>query len=373
MKHWLSWLLVGCILSVGPRTSLAQDAGPNPTPAEVRPVVEKAVAYLRATQSPDGSFSRDRTGPGLTALIVAALLRHGYSADDPLLAKAIKYLETSVKPDGGVYEKMIPNYTTCCAILAFREANRDGRYDRLLKNAAVFLRSVQADETRGVTPNQPAYGGVGYDAKSRPDLSNTQFFVEALQAAGVPSEDPAMKRAVQFISRCQNLPGEFNDQPFAQKAGPLDKGGFVYSPQGGGQSAGGKTPEGGLRSVGVMTYAGLKSFLYAGLKKDDPRVQAAIDWLRRHYTVAENPGQGKTGLYYYYHVFAKAMTTRGAGADLFEDAKGQKHNWRRDLFTALQTAQQANGSWANANDRFMEGDPNICTAFALLALSYCGK
>ena len=40
-----------------------------------------------------------------------------------------------------------------------------------------------------------------------------------------------------------------------------------------------------------MTYAGLKSFLYAGVSKDDPRVKAAVEWVRKHYTVTENPGQ----------------------------------------------------------------------------------
>ena len=34
-----------------------------------------------------------------------------------------------------------------------------------------------------------------------------------------------------------------------------------------------------------MTYTGLKTFLYAGVGKDDPRVKAAVDWIRRHYTL----------------------------------------------------------------------------------------
>ena len=33
------------------------------------------------------------------------------------------------------------------------------------------------------------------------------------------------------MGRCQNLPGEFNDQPFARKAGKEDEGGFTYHPQ----------------------------------------------------------------------------------------------------------------------------------------------
>jgi hypothetical protein len=117
-----------------------------------------------------------------------------------------------------------------------------------------------------------------------------------------------------------------------------------------------------------MTYAGLKSFLYAGVGKDDPRVKAAVDWIRRHYTLEENPGQKDAGLFYYYHVFAKAMDA--LGEDRFEDAKGVKHDWRKELFEALKSKQAADGNWANKNGAFLENSPELATAFALLSLSY---
>jgi squalene-hopene/tetraprenyl-beta-curcumene cyclase len=116
----------------------------------------------------------------------------------------------------------------------------------------------------------------------------------------------------------------------------------------------------------------LKSFLYAGVAKDDPRVVGAVRWIRRHYTLDENPGMGKAGLYYYYHTFAKAMTA--LGEDPFKDAKGMEHDWRKELFEALKSRQQEDGSWLNKGDRtFGEGDPNLATAFALLSLGYCKK
>jgi len=131
-----------------------------------------------------------------------------------------------------------------------------------------------------------------------------------------------------------------------------------------------KTDDGGLRSLGAMTYSGLKSFLYAGVKKDDPRVQAAVGWVRKNYTLEENPGMGKAGLYYYYHTFAKAMDL--LGEDPFVDAKGVKHDWRQELFQTLQKKQEANGSWRNNGERtFAEDNPDLSTAFALLSLSYC--
>ena len=57
-----------------------------------------------------------------------------------------------------------------------------------------------------------------------------------------------------------------------------------------------------------MTYAGLKSMIYAGVSPDDPRVKAAHEWIRKNYTLEQNPGMGDAGLYYYYHTFAKALS-----------------------------------------------------------------
>ena len=120
-----------------------------------------------------------------------------------------------------------------------------------------------------------------------------------------------------------------------------------------------------------MTYAGLKSMIFAGLKPDDPRVKAATEWLKKHYTFEENPGMGQAGLYYFYHTASKALGV--LGADRFTDAAGQAHDWRDELTTALLTRQRADGSWANPNERWMEGEPVLTTAYALLALANCAK
>ena len=79
-------------------------------------------------------------------------------------------------------------------------------------------------------------------------------------------------------------------------------------------------------------------------------------------------GQGQAGLYYYYTTFAKAMTA--LGEDDFADAKGGKHAWRMELFAKLQSMQKPDGSWANANKSFLENQPELATAFAVLALGY---
>lgn len=117
-----------------------------------------------------------------------------------------------------------------------------------------------------------------------------------------------------------------------------------------------------------MTYAGLKSMIYAGVGPDDPRVAAALAWLRKHYDVAANPGLGDAGLYYYYHTFAKALDALGEADFLDED--GHKHDWRRELLDELAKRQRPDGSWINENSRWLEGDANLVTGYAMLTLSY---
>ena len=240
-----------------------------------------------------------------------------------MVAKGLDYLEKNVKDDGGIYNKMLANYTTSVGLMAFQEANKDGKYDTIIKNATKFLKGLQDGDGR---PQRPELRRCRLRSKGfPPDLSNTQFFIDALIPAGVPKDDPAIQRALKFVSRCQNLPGESNDQPFAQ--GDRGRQGRLHLHAVTPTTRQHQTPAGGLRSLGAMTYGGLKSFLYAGVSKDDPRVQGAINWIRAHYTLDENPGMEQAGLYYYYHTFGKAM--EALGEDQFEDAKGVKHDWRQ--------------------------------------------
>jgi squalene-hopene/tetraprenyl-beta-curcumene cyclase len=118
-----------------------------------------------------------------------------------------------------------------------------------------------------------------------------------------------------------------------------------------------------------MTYAGLKSMIYAGLKKDDPRVKAAVTWLGKHYTFKENPGMGQSGLFYYLHTAAKSLAV--LGEDTFTDAAGKVHDWRSELSDVVIGKQRPDGSWINEDRRWMEDNPKLVTSYALLALVYC--
>lgn len=334
-------------------------------------IVRRGLNYLEAQgQADDGTFS-SRAGPGLTALAVTAALRNGRDVDDAMVAKGLAALENFVQADGGVYGSgRLRNYETCVAMVCFSEANADGRYDEVLANAKAFVTGLQYGPNDRRSEDDPTYGGVGYSGSERPDLSNTSYLIDALVAAGADEDDPAIQRALVFVSRCQNVDSQYNDTPFA----PLvNDGGFYYviptESVDEGESSERFTANGGLRSYGSMTYAGLKSMIYAGLTKDDPRVQAAVDWIEKHYSVDSNPGQGAAGLFYYFHTFSASLTA--AGLETVTDDAKETHDWRTDLITELAKRQNEDGSWTNDNGRWFENAANLATSFALISLSYC--
>ncbi len=361
--------LSGLFVSQHAGFSLAQESDTRRVIAldvEAQSRMERAaVAFLRQSQGADGSFS-SQAGPGVTGLVAAALLSIGAPKNDPMVDKAIVYLLNTKRPDGGLYAEgsRHANYETCLAIMALSKANEQGQYDGVLQGAQRFVKGEQWDEGEGLGPKDPAFGGAGYGSKSRPDLSNTSFFIEALRSTGVEESDPAIQRALAFVNRCQNLESPANDTPFASK---LNDGGFYYTPAAGGDSMAGKDEAtGGLRSYASMTYAGLKSMLYAGVGPEDFRVKAATKFLKKNYSVTSNPGMGPAGLFYYLQTMSKALAM--VGAETFESDTGSR-SWRSDILEQLQKTQKVDGSWTNPEPRWMEGDPNLVTGYALLTLA----
>lgn len=336
-------------------------------------MVNRAATYLETQREGNGSFS-PHLGPAITGLVATGLLQNGRSINEPLVADAVAYVASFSQADGGLYSpgSRYRNYETCVAIQCLNAASKapgaTEDYSSLIEAAERFVREIQWDEgeNHGISSN--SYGGAGYGRHGRPDLSNTSFLIDALKSLGRGSDDPALQKALLFVSRTQNLETEHNTTEFAAK---VNDGGFYYTPAAGGTSQAGEAPSGGLRSYASMTYAGLKSMIYAGVGPEDPRVKAAYKWVQQHYSLEENPGMGTSGLYYYYHTFAKAL--HAIGQPTIADAEGTLHDWRSDLIAKLAKEQQSNGAWVNTNERWLEADPNLATAYALLALSYCSE
>ncbi len=334
--------------------------------------VDKALRYLVASQNAEGAWEAFGSGhPAITAMVIQALAQdEAYGAKHPAVQRGLSYLLRHVQPDGGIYvpDQGMRNYHTSVALMALA-AIKDPAHSKTIRNAKDFLRKIQWDGGEGHEASSSWYGGQGYGQHKRPDLSNTQLMLEALHQSGLDADDPAYRKALVFVSRCQNLDAT-NDQGFADGR---DEGGFVYTPVNAGESkAGTELVEGRprLRSYGSMTYSGFKSLLYAKVDRDDGRVKAAVAWIKRHYTLDHNPNmpsaQSKQGLYYYYHVFARAM--RAWGEETIVDAEQTSHAWRVELCRKLLSLQRSDGSWVNDEDRWYEGNPHLVTAYAVLAM-----
>jgi squalene-hopene/tetraprenyl-beta-curcumene cyclase len=337
-----------------------------------RVAMARGLAYLAASQGEDGGWEAfGRPHPAITALVVEALASDShYGPEHPAVRRGIEFVLRFAQPDGGIYvpDEGMRNYHTSVALLALSKV-REPRCEEAARRARLYLKELQWDEEEGHPAASTWHGGQGYGKDKRPDLSNTQLMLEALKQSGLPPDDPAYRKAMVFVSRCQML-SETNDQPFARGA---DDGGFIYTPANDGESkAGTEVVEGQprLRSYGSMTYAGFKSMLYAKVDRADVRVQRALNWIRRHYTLDVNPnmpdGQSHEGLYYYYDVFARALDAWGE--EILVDAAGKPHRWRVELSDKLVSLQRPDGSWFNEEDRWFEGNPHLVTAYAIRAL-----
>ena len=367
----LSWICALAILAASAR-------GEEPLPRqeenlsvrnEVGIAIDKGLEWLRKNQNPDGSWSLNEY-PALTALPLWAYMGNpaGTPKEKPdYIEKGYDFILSSVRPDGGIYRKGLANYNTSISLVALVLA-QDGKYDSVIRAAHDFVIGQQAKGLSDPTMS----GGVGYGptgaARDHPDLSNTVIALEAIRRSeGIANRErpdgPKLdwNAAIAFIQRCQNLPAA-NKEPYVSKSAD-DRGGFMYFP---GDSAAGETGTNGARSYGSMSYAGLLSYIYADLTRDDPRVVAAMDWLKSHYSVEENPGMAIDGLFYYYQVMAKALST--GGTPELALANGRKVNWPKELGLKLIDLQQADGSWANESGRWMEKDPVLATAYSVLTL-----
>ena len=160
----------------------------------------------------------------------------------------------------------LKNYETCVAMLCLMEANKEGRYDKAIANDK-YVKGLQLDEGENRKASDFTYGGVGYGPNGRPDLSNTAFLMNALVAAGNGPDDEAVKKAMIFVSRCRESGERVQHHAICGQGQRwrllLRSYGARRRPKG--QLAGGWPSQ--LRIDGA--YAGLKSMLYAGLKRDD--------------------------------------------------------------------------------------------------------
>lgn len=344
---------------------------------EVRQAIARGNTWLRQQQKTEGNWD-DPELPAFTALALNALVRDpGFDRKAPLpphIEKGYQWLLAQQKEDGGIYNRGLSSYNTATSVTSLMAVGQE-KFEPAVVKARKHLIEKQWDIGESGTTDNKNDGGIGYGSSNKhTDLSNTYLALEAIALSqkvvqdGKYGDQPELNwdAARTFLSRCQNLE-ETNDQDWASND-PKNKGGFIYTP---GQSKAGeeKTADGrtALRSYGSISYAGLQSMIYAKMSLNDIRVKAVMNWLGQNYTLDENPGMGKQGMFYYYQTMAKALSV--ANVNDLELADGKKADWRSDLASKLLSEQRENDSWVNENGRWMESNPILVTAFTVLALA----
>lgn len=362
---------------------------------EAEAAIHRGKEWLLKTQHEDGHWSNPAF-PALTALPLWALVIGEGSPDDDAVQRAVDFLLKSVNPDGSIFNQPreerrgggLSTYNTAISMTALHLTGKP-ELVAVVQNAREFLAKSQH------LGDDIYYGGMGYDAATdRPyaDLSNSVIAYEAMRLtegvedfrdAGEERVDLDWNAALAFIQRVHNDP-RFNDQPWVNPD-PDERGGFAYHPE---QTRAGTMEDADgiirFRSMPGMTYAGMLSYIYAGVDRDDPRVQATVEWAIRHWnldTAARIPENNdhadeiasrekKEGLFYFYNVLSKGLATYGQ--DVLAPENGEAFNWRIDLIKQLLSRQRIDtdgtGYWVNDVSRYWESDRVLVTAYTLIAL-----
>lgn len=400
-----------CALVACQRANRALDqGGSEPADAPWSAAQERAFAWLFGQQQ-DGVFSvtmpmKDDSGetvmrsfpdPAFTGFGLMALQgkprAKRTAAEQAVIDRGLQWLLTQQNEDG-TFGQQVTNYTTCVVVGALSRWS-DPVKAPALKRAQKAILMFQNTESGGYSPGDRDYGSIGYGNSQRGDLSNLHFSLDALRQTGLPEDHEALKKAIVFLQRTQNLKSsnDFSGRvPHPEREGETlevvsgDDGGASYYP---GNSNAGYTinPDGTAiaRSYGSMTYALLKSYTLAGLKGDDPRVKAAVKWIQENWTLAVNPGSDPAmgekvkyaGLFYYYMVLGQALDAAGVETVTVTEAtttgaEARQVDWRQALRDHLASIQQPDGTWVNGkNGRWMENLPLLCTCYAMAALERC--
>jgi squalene-hopene/tetraprenyl-beta-curcumene cyclase len=333
---------------------------------------KRAERWLASQQATNGAWESSKH-VAITAMVLA-----GYRSQDAEAAESeaavrsrgYDFLLQNSRPDGGFYTGTnYQNYNTSWSLIAL--SCRQVAADRTrIQKARPLIVSWQTDLGVSGQQDNPLDGGFSYgDGTPRANLANTLAPLTALyvtRSFAAPDEPKINREALLgFLHRSQNF-SKVNQEAYVCEDDE-NRGGFMYHP---GKSFAGEVKlsngQTGHRSYGSMTYAGLLCYLYAGVDRNALEVQAAFEWIQQNFTVEENPRMGKEGLFYYYQVMARALAMYGA--DKIKLPDGKTVDWREALSNKLIALQRPDGAWVNSEGRWMEDNPVLCTAYALMAL-----
>lgn len=352
----MRWLWLLALLALG-------CTRPDPKVAEIDQAVRKACAYLHEVQRSNGAWVSPRypvyrDGYSLAPMITLSLLKANQD-----VGQSVSFMLslTPKRRDAMVF----PVYPLADSVRVYTLEN-SSKSLTARRELVDFLHAHQLVESLDWLPEDLDYGGWGEAVRPyqrpapprKPDPSrggniSTSVFVMAALVE-VDKADPALKKGLIFVERCQNF-GEGKD------------GGFFFSPAYPNRN---KATE--FRSYGSATGDGLRALLYGGKTLEDPRVQAARKWLLSHFSAEHNSGdfpearlKQRDSLYYYY------LSSMSQALLLSAPTAEDNRTWARQVVEALVKHQKPDGSWSNPVTYMTEDDPLVATPMGIQALLAC--
>ncbi len=340
-------ILILPILLVALAVPVAQTVSADISPEEVRKAIAGGVSFLRTQQQADGSFGGfvAHGGAGVTGLCTLALLNAGVPPEDPVIQKALNFLQQD-SPSKSI---AVRTYTTSLQTMVFAQADPKRFRPDILRNVGWLQEAqIQSGEYQGAW---------SYDTGAdKGDNSNSQFALLALheaERAGVQVSDRTWKMAQEYWQRIQRDDGSF------------------------GYGADNQSP-----SRGSMTCAGIASLVIASGRvregnaqvrgeqilccqqneSDAGRIERALQWLGKSFAVTHNPGV-PGGNWKYYYLYCLERVGRLTARRFIGE-----HDWYREGTAVLLASKGSlSDDWKGIGGD--EGDARIATSMALLFLS----
>ena len=370
---------------------------------ETELALAQAVEYLWSQQDDDGpwrsaQYGVMRSGESLTPFVLNALVHSIDSLSSDETGKvllAAQFIMQHLDDEGAIGRSdpdvlEYPVYSTSYAVASlYRVACYEKAWGpgptATMRQAAQrmqqFLIASQYQEANGFSETDVPYGGWGFNAPVRPgvvghmDLAHTRKALAALANWRDRSElEQLNQRAFKFLLLMQKHADAIAPQPHPVEVKESEQhstfdGGFYFSPVAlSANKALYDEQNHCWRSYATATCDGILALLAAGVAHDDPRLTAAIEWLKLHSDVDYPQGVptdhpepwGDAVRFYHYAVRAEVYRKLNFPA---ED--------RARLAAAVVAQQRADGSFVNTLSPLMkEDDPLLCTALAVVALEH---
>ncbi len=301
--------------------------------------VRRALEYLKSTQKPDGGWESGGFGKAtsITSLSVMAFLAAGHVPGEPgpyreAVEKGIRYVLAHQKPNGLLTSNTShgPMYCHGISTLMLAEVTGMSSDPELAEQCrSALARAVDLIlKAQDLAKSPSQAGGWRYQPTSRDsDLSVSGWQVMALRAAksagcAVPSGQ--IDKALAYVKRCAVREG----------------GGFGYQPGGG--------PNNPRTGTGILALEICGEHL-------SPEAVAGAEYLLKH------PAKWSSD-YFFYEAYYCSQAMFQVGDRYFGA-------YYPRLVAALLEHQDADGSWLSGDGNDRSGGKNYCTAMGVLALA----